>query len=278
MATGRSAAWFSALLLGAILLLGASALSPAGTVESEARALVTPLVSAVQSTLRPISDVIFHAGQVRGLSEENSSLRLEVERLEAELGAFREQRIAVNSASALLSATSFEADQLLTAPVLLRDPAPGQRTLLIARGSDDGVIEGQPALGAGGTLVGLVAAVEPTRSWVRLLIDTDSSVAVVVQSSRVPGALEGSGGGLSLEFVARSAKVVVGDVVVTSALGGRLPPGLLAGRVASVESQSQDLHARITIEPLSDLRRLEQVLIVTGFIPGLGIDMPGAMP
>lgn len=278
MAPGRSTAWFSVLLLGAILLLGASALSPAGTVESQARTLVTPLVSAVQSTLRPISDVIFHAGQVRGLSEENSSLRLEVERLEAELGAFREQRIAVNSTSALLGATSFEADQLLTAPVLLRDPAPGKRTLLIARGSDDGVIEGQPVLGAGGTLVGLVATVEPTHSWVRLLIDTDSSVAVVVQSSRVLGALEGDGGGLNLEFVARSAKVIVGDVVVTSALGGRLPPGLLAGRVASVESQPQDFHARITIDPLSDLWRLEQVLIVTGFVPGLVIDMPGAMP
>lgn len=278
MAIGRSAAWFSALLLGAILLLGASALSPAGSVESQARTLVTPLVSAVHNALRPVSDVIFHAGQVRGLSQENASLRLEVERLEAELGAFRQQRVALDAAAALIGATSFEADQLLTAQVLLRDPAPGERTLLITRGSDDGVIQGQPVLGAGGTLVGLIATVEPTRSWVRLLIGTDSSVAVLVQSSRVPGALEGSGSGLTLEFIARSAKVVVGDVVVTSALGGRLPPGLLAGRVASVESHPQDLHARITVEPLSDLRRLEQVLIVTGFIPGLGIDMPGAVP
>ena len=246
--------------------------------ESQARALITPLVSAVHSTLRPVSDVIFHAGQVRGLSEENASLRLEVERLEAELGAFRQQRVAVDAAAALVGATSFEADQLLTAQVLLRDPAPGQRALLIARGSDDGVIKGQPVLGAGGTLVGLVSTVEPTRSWVRMLIDTDSSVPVVVQSSRVPGALEGSGSGLTLQFVTRSAEVVVGDVVITTALGGSLPPGLLAGRVASVASHPQDLHARITVEPLSDLRRLEQVLIVTGFVPGLGIDMPGAMP
>jgi rod shape-determining protein MreC len=278
VATGRSAAWFFALLLGAILLLGASTLSPAGTVESQARALVTPLVSAVQITLRPISDVLSHSREVRGLSEDNASLRLEVELLEAELGTFREQRIAVNAASALLGATSFEADQLLTATVLLRDPAPGQRTLLISRGSNDGVIEGQPVLGAGSTLVGLVATVERTRSWVRLLIDINSSVAVVVQSSRVPGALEGSGGGLSLEFVTRSVPVAVGDVVVTSAIGGRLPPGLLAGRVASVESQPQALHAHITIESLSDLRRLEQVLIVIGFVPGPVIDMFGAMP
>ena len=278
MAIGRSAAWFSALLIGAILMLAASALAPGGGVESQARDLVTPLVSAVQGVLRPISNVVFHAGQVRELSEENAALRLDLERLQAELGTFREQRAAVDAAATLLGTTSFEANELLVAQVLLRDPAPGQSTLLVARGSEDGVIEGQPVLGAGGTVVGVVADVEATRSWVRLLTHSDSSVAVVVQSSRVPGALEGGGGALTLEFVERGANVAVGDVVVTSALGGRLPPGLLAGRVASVDSQPQHLHARITVEPLSDLRRLEQVLIVTGFVPGLDIDMTDGMP
>jgi rod shape-determining protein MreC len=272
MAINRSAAWFSALLLSAVLLLGASVLAPAGNLESQARDLVAPLVSAVQGSVRPVSDVIFHAGQVRELSEENAALRLELERLQAELGSFREQRTAVDAAAALLGASTLASDQLLAAHVLLRDPAPGQHTILVARGADDGVATGQPVLGAGGTLVGVVAAVEGSRSWVRLLTDRDSSVAVVVQSSRVPAALEGGGNALSLQFVPREANVVVGDVVVTSALGGRLPPGLLAGRVASVESQPQDLHALITVKPLSDLQRLEQVLIVTGFTPGLGID------
>jgi rod shape-determining protein MreC len=273
MAIGRSAAWFSALLICAILMLAASALAPMGGVESQARDLVTPLVTAVQGVLRPISNVVLHAGQVRALSEENAALRLDLERLQAELGTFREQRSAVAAAAALLGTTSFEANELLVAQVLLRDPAPGQSTLLVARGSEDGVIEGQPVLGAGGTVVGIVADVEATRSWVRLLTHSDSSVAVVVQSSRVPGALQGGGGTLTLEFVERGANVAVGDVFVTSALGGRLPPGLLAGRVASVDSQPQHLHARITVEPLSDLRRLEQVLIVTGFMPGLDIDI-----
>ena len=228
--------------------------------------------------MRPISDIVFHAGQVRELSEENASLRLDLERLQAELGTLREQRAAIDAAAALLGMTSFQADELLAAQVLLRDPAPGQNSLLVARGSEDGIVDGQPVLGAGGTLVGVVAGVEPTRSWVRLLTDSDSSVAVVVQSSRVPGALEGGGGRLTLEFVGRGANVVAGDVIVTSALGGRLPPGLLAGRVASVESQPQNLHADITVEPLSDLRRLEQVLIVVGFAPGLGTNLAGTAP
>jgi rod shape-determining protein MreC len=278
MAINRSAAWFSALLLSAVLLLGVSAFAPVGRVESQARNIIAPLVSGIQNAVRPLSNVIFHAGQVRELSEENSALRLEVERLQAELGTFREQRTAVDAAATLLGASSLAPDQLIAAHVLLRDPAPGQSSILVARGSDDGVATGQPALGAGGTLVGVVTNVEETRSWVRLISDSNSSISVVVQSSRIPGALEGAEDNLTLEFVEREANVAVGDVVITSALGGRLPPGLLAGRVASVESQPQDIHARIIVEPLSALRTIEQVLIVTGFLPGLDTDIIKGTP
>lgn len=278
MAIGRSAAWFSTLLFAALVLLAASTLGPSNAVESQARGLVAPVVSALQSAVRPASDVVFHAGEVRELSQENAALRVEVERLQAELGAFREQRAAVDAAAALIGASSFKTDELLAAQVLLRDPAPGQSTLLIARGSNDGVLEGQPVLGAGGTLVGVIATVQASRSWVRLLTDPNSSVAVVVQSSRIPAALEGDGDSLSLQFVERGADVVPGDVVVSSALGGRLPPGLIVGRVSSIDSQPQDLHAVIEVEPLSDLRRLEQVLIVTGFGPGLGTRISESSP
>ena len=62
--------------------------------------------------------------------------------------------------------------------------------------------------------------------------------------------------------------VAPGDVVLTSALGGLLPPGLLVGRVAKVEAPDQELHQRIEVAPLGDLDRIEQVLIMTGFRPG----------
>jgi len=271
VAIGRSAAWFSALVLGAILLLAGSMLAPAAGVESQLRGILAPVVSTIQGGVRPVTDLVLHAGEVRELSQENAALRVEVERLQAELGAFREQRSAVETAAALIGASAYQADELLVGQVLLRDPAPGQDLLLIARGTADGVMEGQPVLGTGGTVVGVVSATEETRSWVRLITDPDSSIAVVVQSSRVPAALEGHHGNLSLEFVERGANVVVGDLLVTSTLGGQLPPGLIAGRVSATESQPQDLHLRVTVEPLADFARLEQVLVLTSFVPPLGI-------
>ena len=105
-------------------------------------------------------------------------------------------------------------------------------------------------------------------SAVRLLDDYASAVAAAVQQSRTPGALAGSTDGtLRLDFVANSAPVAVGDLVVTSPLGGRLPAGLLIGRVETVDGRAEELFQTIKVEPYTDYDRVEQVLVVTSFRP-----------
>ncbi|MDA0302045.1 MAG: rod shape-determining protein MreC, partial [Chloroflexi bacterium] len=160
------------------------------------------------------------------------------------------------------------AGQFVTASVLARDPAPGRHLLLIDRGTRHGVRTGQPVLGAGATLVGIVAQVDAEHARIRLITDRDSAVSTMVQSSRTPAALAGTGDGLRLDFVPHGAPVAAGDVMLTSALGGLLPPGLLAGKVTSVSATPQALHETVVVEPLADLARLEEVLVMTGFIPG----------
>lgn len=267
MAGSRSTVWFSALLVAALLLLAGSLLPPAGRAEEQARAVLTPLVAFLGDLARPAANTVLRAGEINELSAENASLRLEVERLERDLATLREQQSASVAASTLLSGARRSADEALVAPVLLRDPAPGRPGFLVGRGADDGVLVGQPVLGPGGTLIGLIADVEGGHAWARLLTDSDAAVAVVVQSSRTPGALVGTGDGLRLELVERGSNVAVGDLLVTSALGGRVPAGLLAGSVTAVASQPQDLFEAIAVEPLSDPQRLEQVLILTSFRP-----------
>lgn len=267
MAGSRGAAWFSALLVAGLLLLGLSALPPARLAEEQARALLSPVAGFLGDLARPVANVVLHADEVSELSTENAALRLDVERLERELATLEEQQTTATAAAALLESAWLQTDEALVAPVLLRDPAPGRLTMLIGRGADDGVLVGQPVLGPGGTLIGVIADVEPSRAWLRLLTDGDAAVAVVVQSSRTAGALVGTGDGLALELVERGADVAAGDLLVTSALGGRVPAGLIAGRVTSVTSQPQDLFEAITVEPLSDPQRLEQVLVLTSFRP-----------
>lgn len=174
----------------------------------------------------------------------------------------------MQAATTLIAAVGDRADQFITASVLARDPAPGRQLLLIDRGTRHGVRAGQPVLGPGATLVGIVAQADDQHARIRLITDRDSAASTIVQSSRTPAALAGTGSGLRLDFVSHGAAVAPGDVVLTSALGGLLPPGLLAGKVTRVHSAPQDLNETIDVEPLADLSRLEEVLVMTGFTPG----------
>jgi rod shape-determining protein MreC len=267
----RNAAWLSGLLAGALLLLMLSPLPVAGDLEARVGGVVAPMVGAVRGAIRPVTDVLLNTGQIDALAQENAALRQELARAETDLAALREGRIAVEQAAALVESVGANAGRSVTATVILRDPAPGRQRLVLNRGSDDGVRIGQPVLGTGATLLGIVTEVDASRCRVRLITDRDSAVATILQSSRTPASLVGTGGGLRLDFVPLGATVAPGDVVLTSALGGLLPPGLLIGRVADVSAAGQDLFQRITVDPLANLDRAEQVLVMVGFVPGASL-------
>ncbi len=262
----RNATRLTLLVALGLLLLALSPLPVSDRLEERGGALMSPATSAIEDAVRPLSDVLLHAGQIEELSHENAALRQELTRLEAEAAALREAQGAAEASEALRAAVG-DLDQQVTAAVLVRDPAPGRQVLLIDRGATDGVVVGQPALGPGATLVGTVIEVQEHRSRVRLLSDSAATVASVIQQSRTPAALTGGAEGLHLDFVPIETQVAVGDLVVSSPLGGLLPEGLLIGRVASRSGRDQDLFAAVTIEPLTDYSRLEHVLIMTGFVP-----------
>jgi len=249
-----------------LLLLALAPLPLSGRLEERSSALLAPVTDAMRDVARPISDVVLHAGQIEELSEENAELRQQLARLESEAAALREASTAAEASEALRAAVG-DAVQQVTASVIVRDPAPGRRALVIDRGRAEGLVAGQPVLGPGATLVGTLVEVQEHRARVRLLTDPDSTVASVIQQSRTPAALVGNGGGLHLDFVAVDAEVAPGDIIVSSPLGGLLPGGLLIGRVSSRNARAQDLFASIEVEPVTDYARLEHVLVMSGFVP-----------
>ncbi|MCY4615801.1 MAG: rod shape-determining protein MreC [Chloroflexi bacterium] len=268
MVRTQQVGWLIAMLAIGLALLAGSALRNFGTVELEAAGVLGSAPRAVAVPARPIADFAHHVGQTQALSEENAALRQQVARLEANLAALREQQIRSTQVSELIAAVGTDAaDRYVSAAVLFRDPAPAREALTIDRGLSDGVRVGQPVLGPGATLVGLVSAVDDHQSRVRLLIDIDSAIPTVVQSSRTQAALTATPEGLRLEFVPSETLVTIGDTVLSSALGGELPGGLLVGQVSAFESDPRELFAFATVEPLADYARLEQVLVLIDFLP-----------
>ena len=117
---------------------------------------------------------------------------------------------------------------MLPAELVGLDVSTWFRSVLLDRGRSHGVRSGMPLISEQG-LVGLVTATSRNAAKGMLLLDRQSAVDGVVQRSRARGVVRGAGEELAFEFVARGADVAVGDVIITSGLGGVYPKGLRIG-------------------------------------------------
>jgi rod shape-determining protein MreC len=100
---------------------------------------------------------------------------------------------------------------------------------------------------------------------VLLIIDHNSTIAVLIQRSRSRGILEGRTEDLcELKYVTRTGDVKKGDTVISSGLGGFYPKGILVGRVSKVEKRKYGIFQKVMVIPSVDFSRVEEVFIVTG--------------
>ena len=110
------------------------------------------------------------------------------------------------------------------------------------------------------TEAGLIGrVVRAGRSTARLVLVTDfsSRVPVVLERSRVRAILQGDNGPLpTLQFLAPTARVAIGERVLTSGDGGLLPAGLVVGEVAAVHDGVAQ------VRPVADWSRLDWVAIL----------------
>lgn len=190
------------------------------------------------------------------LREENEQLRARnVELEEAEQAQERLQGLLDLKDSANLQSTA--------ARVISGSSDSWSSTIQIDKGTSSGVYEGMPVASAAG-VIGQVIEAGPASSTVRLVTDESSSVSAMIQSTRVQGMLQGSATGqVTLELVPSTLEVAVGDVVVTSGLGGVFPKGLALGKVTSVENSPGSLYLDVVVEPFASSTLLEEVLVIT---------------
>jgi len=154
---------------------------------------------------------------------------------------------------------------LLAAEVIGRDPSNLLHYIVIDRGTQDGIVVGMPVVTARG-LVGRVTSAYPQSARVILITDLSSSVNALIQSSRATGLIQGQGRQkLLMRYVEQGEQVEIGDIVLTSGLGGNFPKRLVIGQVAEVKSNNVDMFQEVWVESAVDFDRLEMVLVVLGF-------------
>jgi rod shape-determining protein MreC len=268
------------LVLGLLLLVfhESGYLNP---VENALHYVLDPLQRAFSRVVLDVGGMFQTVGQVRELGARVDELQAQVDALTVENVRLREYEAEVQQLRALLNfASEYPISAPLGADVIGREacdtfpcgevvgtePNPYLRYITINVGALQGVKIGMPAVSGGAVLVGRIAQVGPRTAKVVLLTDPDSSVAALLQASRVTGLVVGQPDGtLRMEYLPQEEDIDVGDIVLTSGLGGVMPKELVIGQVTEVQKLESALFQTAVVRPAVDLSRLEWVLVITAF-------------
>jgi len=270
-------------LILSILFLALHETHILASVERGLQVVLAPLQRAATALVTGIGDLSQTVRQVRELRARVAELEEQVNALTIENVRLREYEAEVvqlrgllgfveaNPTWAFLGADVVGRSACINAPcgdVVGQEPNPYLRYITINVGQADGVAVGMPVVTGGAVLVGRVAETGLHTSKVQLITDPGSNVAAILQRSRATGLVVGQpDGSLRMIYIPQEDTVQVGDVVLTSGLGGAFPRGLVLGQVSQVVKQDFALFQEAVIHPAVDYRRVELTLVITLFQP-----------
>lgn len=216
------------------------------------------------AALTPVQSVVARGAHLTARRAEADSLRAALARAQLSLDALAEDHRQVEQLSRMLGFRDAMTWDLVAARVIAREATRPGLSYKIDRGARDGIREGLAVVTPSG-LVGKVVSLEPHSAWVRPLDAPACRVSTRLERSRVDGILDWSPvKGLHLTFVPLRAEAAVGDVVITSGLGGTFPAGIRIGEVTGLEPNPSEGSLRVLVESFVDLAALEHVFVVVG--------------
>jgi rod shape-determining protein MreC len=250
-----------------------------------ARPPLSPSAAAAQSTrLSDLADLPFTASRWLGettsdrddLLQQNRELRNQNLRLRAELQKY-ESLQAENLRLRDLVDSSFKVgDRVLVAELSSVDLDPYKQQVVINKGEASGAYEGQPVLDAH-AVMGQVIGVTPFSSTVLLITDVSHALPVQVLRSGLRTIAVGTGriDELKLPYLPTNSDIAEGDLLVTSGLGGKFPPGYPVATVTRVDRSPDAPFSSVIAEPRAHLDRSREVLLVWT-VPNQLPMLPGA--
>lgn len=197
------------------------------------------------------------------LERENEQLRTRVRATDLKLmrfAALEQENIRLRG---MREATANIAERVVVAEILRVDVNPHRHRVIINKGAGAGVFKGQPILDARGVF-GQITRAGAFTSEAILISDTEHAIPIQVNRNGLRSIAVGMDDmqKLSLPFLPINADIEVGDLLVTSGLGGVFPPGYPVATVKYVNKDVAQSHADITAEPAATLDRDREVLLV----------------
>lgn len=197
-----------------------------------------------------------------GVREECDRLKGMLAKAEMEKSRYLESELASQRLRKLLEMKSEVPHRMLPAKVVGLDPSGWFKTILINRGTRDGVSKGMAVITSGG-IVGRIIGASRRHAKVLLIVDRSSAIDGLVQRTRSRGIVEGeTSESCRFKYVVRKADIKIEDTVISSGLDGLFPKGLRVGAISEISKPSSGLFQEVKVRPFVDFTKLEEVLVV----------------
>jgi len=194
-----------------------------------------------------------------GLYDENERLKRENDGLRIQLIEQNEAVLEAERVRALADLQKAGLGKSVIARIIGGDPGQSQ-TVTIDKGTVHGVKPDSAVVTSKG-IVGRVIHSGNFFSIVQLIMDSQSAVGVMLQSTRHQGILKGTGRDLDIDYIADDNELKEGDVFLTSGEDHIYPKGFPVGVITSVGAR-KGLFKTVQIRPSADFGRFEEVLCV----------------
>lgn len=254
---------FFAVIASASLMLADSRLDAFSQVRFLLNSAVAPIQYAADLPRSMFDGFYDRFSSRQQLMESNHGLKREVLILKSDLILLDQYREENQRLRKLLGSSFVRDEKKVVAEVMGVDTSPYRHQVVIDKGRVDGVYEGQPVINEKG-IVGQVTFVAAHNSRVLLLIDSNSAIPVqnIRNDIRVIASGNGQTDEIQLEHIATSTDMNIGDMLVTSGLGGIYPEGYPVAYIAEVDKDTRREFAVIKATPVVDFTRLRYLLLI----------------
>jgi rod shape-determining protein MreC len=268
------------LFAGAVIAVALAVLSvfssTASPLANVAGIIASPFRSAYTALADWFNDKQNYYRDTTAMEEEIAALRRQIAEMEAEIRQAREDSAENARLKKLLQLQEERPDltsDLEAATITEHSVTNWSATLTIDKGTSSGVAVNQCVMDETGALVGLISKVGTNWATVLTLVDTDTSLGAQVFRTGDLGLAQGDfslmgEGRLRMNYLPAGSRLLGGDLVVTSGLGGYYPAGLVIGSVAEVHADDSGAATYAILDPTVDFDSLSEVFIIKSFDPG----------
>ncbi|MCZ6687110.1 MAG: rod shape-determining protein MreC [Gammaproteobacteria bacterium] len=232
-------------------------------IHSKLNIVVYPIQAAVDLPFALADWVSTSLASRRQLLAENRDLRRQQLRSDASV----QKMIAIEAENArlraLMDTAALMTDRTMVTEIMAIDLNPYRRLLTINKGSSAGAYRGQALVDAFG-IVGQISDLGPLSSQVLLISDPEHAVPVEVNRNGLRTIAVGTGDAqiLNLPFLPNNADIRLGDLLVTSGLGGVFPAGYPVAEVNRIEVNPSQPFAHVEAAPAAELDKVRELLLI----------------